>query len=303
MLEKDWVADVFPTEDLAQLGGPLPVGSRRRAVATGVAGRALDLALSARATAAREAAALDAAAAAAEPTEVTVLAVYGRDPADLVAGAKQLASNRHDVRVRFGAIGSADPRLAAATALEGLSAGKFANLNRLLEGEMPTAGWVLITDDDVVLPPRFLDRAIGVAERLGFDLCQPAQTWRSDAAWRITRRRSGIARETRFVEIGPVCLMRASVLTELTPFYEDGMGWGLCLHWAAVARDRGWRLGIIDALAVRHESRGVASGYDKGEALAAARTFLESHEHVNRDTANEVLATHRRLPSAGAATQ
>ena len=44
-------------------------------------------------------------------------------------------------------------------------------------------------DDDVALPPRFTDRFVALFEHLGLDLAQPAQTWRSHAAWRVTRRR------------------------------------------------------------------------------------------------------------------
>ena len=67
-------------------------------------------------------------------------------------------------------------------------AGKFQNLNRLLEAPTPPTGRLAV-DDDVALPPRFTDRFLALVERLGLDLAQPAQTWRSHAAWRVTRRR------------------------------------------------------------------------------------------------------------------
>ena len=63
--------------------------------------------------------------------------------------------------------------------------------------------------DDVVLPRGFLDAFIFLAERFDLALAQPAHRWRSHAAWGVTRRRPGMAvRETRFVEIGPVCALQ-----------------------------------------------------------------------------------------------
>ena len=77
---------------------------------------------------------------------------------------------------------------------------------------------------------------------------------RSHAAWRVTRRRPlSLARRTDFVEIGPVTIFSRRAAAELTPFPELRFGWGLDNHWGALARERGWRLGILDALPVRHE--------------------------------------------------
>ena len=96
---------------------------------------------------------------------------------------------------------------------------------------------------------RFLDRFVAVLEAFGLDLAQPAQTLRSHSAWKVTRRRpASLVRETRFVEIGPVTAFSRRAAAELLPFPELRYGWGLDLHWAAVAGRRGWRLGVVDAL-------------------------------------------------------
>ncbi len=79
------------------------------------------------------------------------------------------------------------------------------------------------------------------------------------------------------------------------------MGWGLCLNWAALAAARGWRLGIVDAVPVRHERRPTASAYSEREALRAAREFLAANEHIDREAAGEVLERHTRLPAGAAA--
>ena len=90
--------------------------------------------------------------------------------------------------------------------------------------------------------------------------------------------------------------MRRELAEQLTPFSEEGMGWGQCLHWAALAKRRGWELGVIDALAVRHERRKAASAYGESEALEAARRYLAEHEHIDFAEARRTLGTVEALP-------
>jgi hypothetical protein len=231
---------------------------------------------------------------------VLVLSIY-RPGAELLARAtERLRSGRHDVRFAYGATGAAEPALAAETALTEMNGGKFENLNRLLAAAPPVAehDWLVVTDDDVELVPRFLDRFVALAERLQLDVAQPAQTMRSHAAWRVTRRRPfSLARRTQYVEIGPVTVFSRRAAAELTPFPELRFGWGLDNHWGALARERGWRLGIVDALAVRHESRKVASTYTHAEAIEEGQRYLAGRPYVRTEEAQRTLATYRRLPS------
>lgn len=225
---------------------------------------------------------------------VRVVSVY-RPESRLPAALEHLASDRHDVRFALGATGERpDPALAAQTIATGLAgAGKFANLNRLLAGE--EADWTLAVDDDVALPPRFTDRFVALAEHLDLDLAQPAQTWRSHAAWRVTRRRPALARRTAFVEIGPVTAFSRRAAEALLPFPDLRWGWGLDNHWSAVAAARGWWLGVIDALPVRHEWQPVAASYTHAEAIAEAEEFLADRPYVRAEQAQRTLATVRRL--------
>ena len=133
-------------------------------------------------------------------------------------------------------------------------AGKWANLNAALLAHPPRGfDWLLIVDDDVELPRDFLDVFISLAEHHGFRLAQPAHAFASHAAWEVTRRRPGLtARRTRFVEIGPVTAIRADAFDALLPFPDLQMGWGLDAHWGALAAQRGWKVGVIDAVPVRH---------------------------------------------------
>jgi hypothetical protein len=251
---------------------------------------------------------------------VLVASVY-RPRSLLAAAIPQLASDRHHVALALGAVEASEPALAEHTVAEGLGGGKFGNLNRVLEAasaEAPaaaagstvassgsTAGnhtpagldfdWILAVDDDLVLPTRFLDRFVALCERFSLDLAQPAQTLRSHSAWRVTRRRpASLARQTRFVEIGPLTAFGRRAAAELLPFPELRYGWGLDLHWAALAEERGWRVGVVDATPVRHERATVGSAYPRAEAEAEAAEFLASRPHLPASRAGDVIAVQRR---------
>ena len=148
------------------------------------------------------------------------------------------------------------------------------------------------------VPRAFLDRFVGVCEAFDLDLAQPAQTLRSHSAWKVTRRRPAtLVRETRFVEIGPVTAFGRAAAAELMPFPELRYGWGLDLHWAAVAAERGWRLGVVDALPVRHESGLVAAAYARQDAVDEAARFLAERPYLPSERAGDVVAVHRRVRS------
>jgi GT2 family glycosyltransferase len=174
--------------------------------------------------------------------------------------------------------------------------GKFENLNRLLAAH-PAEGcdWLLVVDDDVALPRGFLDRLLFLAERFDLQLVQPAHRLRSHAAWRVTRRRPGaVARETPFVEIGPVTAFARVTFPALLPFPDVRMGWGLDLHWAALARESGWRCGVLDALAIGHSAAPAGDAYSRQAAVAEARALLAERPYLKAREAQTTLLTHRR---------
>ena len=215
------------------------------------------------------------------PRRVLALAIERTDAPNLLPAARaEVLRSRH--RVTF-----------ASAPVAGR--GKFENLNALLE-ENPVDGydWLVVLDDDVALPPGFLDAFVFLAERFGLRLAQPAHARRSHAAWQITRRRSrSVARETSYVEIGPVFAFQAAVFEALLPFPPLRAGWGLDLHWAAVAREHGWPIGVIDATPVRHGLRRIAASYDRQAAIAETRTFLAARPYVTASEAQRTLVTHR----------
>jgi hypothetical protein len=195
------------------------------------------------------------------------------------AARAELGRSRHDVVVHTAPPGTR---------------GKFENLNALLAAHPPDGfDWVVVMDDDVALPRGFLDRFVHVAEGSGLQLAQPAHRLHSHAAWAITRRRPGVAaRETTFVEIGPVTAFHRDTFATLLPFPELRMGWGLDAHWAAVARAHGWPIGIVDATPVGHTLAPVGRGYGREAAIAEARAFLADRPYVRRDEVR-TLAVHR----------
>lgn len=212
---------------------------------------------------------------------VLVLAVERTDVPNVLGAARaELARSQHAVEIAVTEVGTR---------------GKFENLNALLH-EHPAAGhdWLLILDDDVTLPRGFLDVFVFLAERFDLSLAQPAHRHRSHAAFPVTRRRPGVvARQTRFVEIGPVSGLRADTFAELLPFPPLRFGWGLDSHWSALAREHGWREGVIDAMPVRHGLRRIAASYSHDAAMAEARAFLADRPYTTGLQARETLATYR----------
>jgi hypothetical protein len=195
----------------------------------------------------------------------------------------ELTRSHHDVALHF--------------APPAPGAGKWANINAALAATpLGDADWLLLVDDDVILPRGFLDRFLTLAEGYGFELAQPAHAFASHAAWDITRRRPGVlARRTRFVEIGPVTAISARAARELLPFPDLRMGWGLDARWSALAADHGWPIGVIDATPIRH-LKPVAAAYPRDEAIAEAEAYLDGRAYVTRTQAGETLAEYRRWP-------
>ena len=261
-----------PAEDfLAGRSGA--VGGRRASLRRG-ADRFLDLlALPARARLRR-------AAARAPALRVLVVGAHHADvPTTTAETLAELRCTHHDVTIDFRGVGAG---------------GKFENVDAILADHDTAAfDWVLVVDDDVELPPGFLDGLLFLAERHGLRLAQPAQTIASHAAWPIVRRRAfSAARVTTFVEIGPVTAFHREAVAALVPFPALRQAWGLDLHWGAIARDRGWAIGIVDLLPVRHELRRVAASYPREDAVHEARAFLDGRPYLRRDEVR-TLSTHR----------
>jgi GT2 family glycosyltransferase len=268
-------ADVDVDDFLSGASGTVGGLDGVRRAAADLIGAGTDIASGKRARLAR--------AARAEPPRrrVLVLGVERAQRRELAQAMRaELLRSRHAVELRMTAPGEL---------------GKFENLNRLL-AEHPAAGhdWLLMVDDDVELPRGFLDRFLFLAERFGLQLAQPAHRAFSHAAWEVTRRVPGsVVRETRFVEIGPVTAFAAATFQTLLPFPALRMGWGLDAHWAALAREHGWRCGVVDATPIGHRVAPAADAYSREAAIAEAREFLARRPYLSASETQRTLMTHR----------
>ena len=169
---------------------------------------------------------------------------------------------------------------------------KFTIINRMLVTvDLNAFAYVIVTDDDIRLSPRFLDRYLGIVEACRFALAQPARTHGSEIHHPIVEQVDGlIARETRFVEIGPLFSMRQDALPLLTPFDETSpMGWGFDYTWPLQLGNL--KMGIVDATPVDHTMRSAVSGYTgAGDQM---REYLLAHPHLTQEEAYRTLMEYR----------
>lgn len=142
--------------------------------------------------------------------------------------------------------------------------------------------YLMISDDDVLLGSNFVDCFIAEQQSLDFALAQPALTWRSFTDHEIVRRRLFTrARQTNFVEVGPVVSFRQDFMKVVFPFsLESPMGWGYDLTWPMIARDLGLTVGIIDGVPIDHSLRARGRLYDRRKQIVIMEAFLSNRPYV-----------------------
>ena len=204
-----------------------------------------------------------------------VLCVYRARNARVVSRLVS-SSARSGASVRLWALDRSVPALSGWTVGDGPGT-KFELVNRLLlSAPVPDDAFVVVADDDVRLPS--LGWFLRLVRRAAFDLAMPAHRRHlSHLSHAVTlRARWSVARVTEFVEIGPLFAVSPAWRDAVLPFPDDiGMGWGLEADWH-VLHQRGARLGIVDAVPMRHLAP-VATSYEQAgerarmaERLAAA---------------------------------
>lgn len=162
---------------------------------------------------------------------------------------------------------------------------KFPAINRLIaSADVDRFDYLIVSDDDIVVPPNLIDRLLYLMEAHDFALAQPARTPDSTFDHPITVQRAGvIARETTFVEIGPLVCIRRDLFPVLLPFDERSpMGWGYDLVWPRQLAALHKRMGIIDAVPVQHATRPQGVTYDKRAAATAMAYYLGLHDHLEQ---------------------
>ena len=225
--------------------------------------------------------------------DILVLGVYLTDrknnaPAIL---AELQKSRDWAVEQRWVALGIAapDPDLQMLTAWhQKKPVPKFVLLNRLLADiNLAAYEYLLVVDDDIMLPEGFVDGYLHVVERHNFAIAQPARTHDSYIDHPFVERLDGItARRTRFVEIGPLFSFHHSAFKDFLPFDEASpMGWGYDFVWPRLALDQGLHMGVVDAVAVVHNLRPPVVHYDYNVANAAMGCFLAQRPHLSKKDA------------------
>lgn len=222
---------------------------------------------------------------------VLVVGVFLRDrdnlAPEIVASTR---SRRHEVVQCWASIGTGQQRAAEMRAHTALHFAqplpKFAAVNRLLAlHDLSAFDNVVVTDDDIELPAGFMDDFIGLQAHYRFALAQPARSQQSNIDHPVTlERHARIARQTRFVEIGPLFSVAAPAFQLLLPFDESfHMGWGLDHVWPAMLQQGGLTQGIIDLTPVHHRMRPVAATYSGAAARQKMAELLAGRATISQD--------------------
>ena len=168
---------------------------------------------------------------------------------------------------------------------------KFELLNRLIKNiNLNDFDVVMVFDDDIILPKNFLDRFLEVQYFCDFSLCQPS---RNHNSWidhpMVEQVKGSLARQTRFVEIGPVFSIRSDAFKLLLPFSEASpMGWGLDFVWPLLIEKNNKKMGIVDAVPIDHSLRKPVQHYDWRSVEDQQEKYLKHTPHLKPESAFQV---------------
>ena len=168
---------------------------------------------------------------------------------------------------------------------------KFSLLNALLKDvDVGEFDFVIAVDDDIYLPNGFLPAFIAQQQELEFSVAQPARALHSYFDHAFSLQRPWLrARQTLFVECGPLVSFDRDAVKLLIPFDKDNAMWGIDLVWAEIMRSHGLAVGIIDAVPVDHSLRPQAQTYRKQEEEKAMNTYLATRPHIPMALAFKVI--------------
>jgi hypothetical protein len=202
------------------------------------------------------------------------------------------AATAHEVRQSWASVGGgAKPGVPTAVTF-GTRVPKYVAVNAIIDrSDLAKVTYLLVCDDDIKLPPDFVDRFLGLQSALGFALAQPARSKTSTYDHAIVRQCPGaVARQTLFVESGPCFSVHRSVFDLILPFdVTSPMGWGYEYVWAQILAANGLRMGIVDMTPVEHTLRPTAANYDWSSAYEAQMRLLATRAHLGAADCHRVL--------------
>lgn len=174
--------------------------------------------------------------------------------------------------------------------MEGLTIGhsktkipKFELLNKLLSTiQLDDYDLLIVTDDDIHILDNFIDVYVSLINKYDLKLAQPARTKYSYYDHKIClQMKNVIARETNFVEIGPIFSIDKSLFDLLLPFpSECPMGYGLDYVWPVMVHKNDMKLGIVDATPVDHSYRPQGKTYGANLNLKLMEGYLSKVENT-----------------------
>jgi hypothetical protein len=169
---------------------------------------------------------------------------------------------------------------------------KFTILNEILKDiDISQFDYLIVTDDDIVIPSSFIDGYIEVVDAVGFSLSQPSRSHFSELSHAITKvKKNCIARQTRFVEIGPLFMVQKKLFELLIPFDDiTPMGWGVDFVWPAILKKYNMKMGIVDSISINHGMRETGISYNKIQHKKIMAEYLNNIEHLSREEAFVVI--------------
>lgn len=227
---------------------------------------------------------------------VLVVGVYMADRVHTVEHLTKRFKSTENIRVdqRWMALG-AKPQVPAVAAVTVMVANKpepkFSLVNVLLQDvDLSHYDYIIAVDDDIYVPEGFLPAFIAHQRHLNFSVAQPARALHSYFDHAFALRRPWLrARQTLFVECGPLVSFDRQAARLLIPFDKDNSMWGIDLVWAEIMRRNQFQVGIIDAIAVDHSLRPQAQTYRKQEEETAMNAYLASRPHIPMASAFKVI--------------
>jgi N-acetylglucosaminyldiphosphoundecaprenol N-acetyl-beta-D-mannosaminyltransferase len=164
---------------------------------------------------------------------------------------------------------------------------KFELLNKLIAAEdLSKFDFIIFSDDDIYIQRNFVDRYIALQQKFNLALAQPARTIDSTCDHGIVMQNAKyVARETNFVEIGPIFSIEKSIFHKILPFdLSSPMGFGYDHIWPKIlgaGRRDANKQGILDALPVIHNMRPQASAYKADIELSKMYDALSDTPHIS----------------------
>jgi glycosyltransferase involved in cell wall biosynthesis len=171
---------------------------------------------------------------------------------------------------------------------------KFEIINALLkEEDLSQYEYLLIMDDDILLPDTFIDQFLFLQSKLNFAVAQPARSLNSNGYHTITFQQKGVlARQTLFVEIGPMASFHKSVYKFFLPFdLTSPMGWGYENIWSYIAKKHKFKIGIIDNTPVDHSLRETTKFYNGKICNIQKKDLLQKKPYLDLKECYQVLSS------------